>query len=207
MMSFLRGRWVLPAVALFAVGALAAMFFFVLSVGLYARHWDGPLVRRMADILPIPAAKLGSERVYYREYLKDADSLRTFLASEEAVALQANRDVTAEDLQQVVERRLRELAVFEAAGFRGIQLSQAEIDAAVRMFIPADKTESDLDAFLATNYNWTREDFLTHMVRPALLTQKLAVSFAADHGGDPNAFETYLNERLQRPDVVRYMRW
>lgn len=207
MSDTIRIRRILPVIALIAVLLLGGAAFFVFTFGLYTKHWDSPLIRNVVGAVPISAAKLGKRTMSYREYLSGADSFRTFLASDEAKQQGLSRDIAADDLKQVVERRLRELAVEEVAEARGMTVAQDEIDAAMKNFYADDRSKAEFEAYLQTNYQWTLDDFLTHVVRPAIFTQKLSGAFAADHGGDPNAFEDYLTERLARPDVVRYLRW
>jgi parvulin-like peptidyl-prolyl isomerase len=179
--------------ALTAVAAACLLFFW----GAYVKHMEGPAVRAVAGALPVPAARFAGHSVLLRDYLRDVRSIGTFLASEEAKKQGLNRAMTDADREQALERLLKELALEELAYKRKVEVTDEEVqDALMREFNPQGSMEQDFESLIMQTY-----------VRPALLTRRLSASFAADHGNDPQALDRYLEERIQEPDAVRYVRF
>jgi hypothetical protein len=204
----MKAKWIIAVImvagAVTAVAAACLLFFW----GAYVKHWEGPAVHAVADALPVPAARFAGHPVLLREYLRDVRSISIFLASEEAKRQGLNRPMTDADREQALERLLKELALEELAYKRKVDVTDKEVqEALVREFNPQGTMEQDFESLIMETYGWTLDDFKSHVVRPALLTRQLSASYAADHGNDPQALDRYLEERIQEPDAVRYVRF
>lgn len=192
-------------IAVSAVVFCALLTSVVYAWGVYRSHWEGPLVTRVADTLPIPAARVGNRTVLLRDYFDSLRSVETYLASPEAVSQQLQRPMNNEDRKSALERLIQESALSELAASRSVTVTEEQEQAVLaELDVTATSTES-FQEFIQTNYGWSMDDFKTHIVRPLVLTRVLGASFAADHSGDVNALSTYLTERVARPDVVRYV--
>ncbi len=201
-----RSRLLLLLIAvatLFAALTTAIVFLW----GVYYAHWEGPFVSRVAAAAPIPAARLGTRSIRLQRYLEDIRSVARFLSSEEAQAGNLVRTVTNEDRQSTLERLLHEEALYELAEQRNVTISDDQKQAVLdELGVTSTSTEAFL-AFIDQNYGWDMSEFESHVVQPLLLTRLLAQSYAQDHGGDLTALETYLDERVKRDDVVRYIKF
>ncbi|MEK7655865.1 MAG: hypothetical protein AAB386_04265, partial [Patescibacteria group bacterium] len=60
---------------------------------------------------------------------------------------------------------------------------------------------------LLKNFGWDEENFRQEVLKPALLEQHVGAALAQEKQGDLNALQTYMTERLAKPDVVRYLRF
>lgn len=186
----------------------AVIISFVFFWGVTSRHWEGPVVTAVAEVVPIPIARFAGQPILLRNYLRDVHSIEIFLASDDAKAEGIERGITDVDRKQVIERLLKERALEELAVIRNVTLTDEQVNQALaREFNPQGAKEQDFAAFIEETYGWSLEDFTSHIVRPALLTRYLAASFASDHGGDTDALDTYIEQRLQKPDVIRYMKF
>jgi len=203
----MRSKWFFPAILVIATLFIVACASAVFLWGVYYQHWDGPLVTRIANTLPIPAARMGDRTILYRTYVSDVRSIETYLSSPEAKGQNLTRPMVDDDRKNVIERLMREAALEDLALARKVTVTDAQMKAAFDEFSAGATSTQDLEALLRENFGWTIDDLKTHLIRPALLTRLLAPSYAADHGNDPNALETYLDERVQRPDVVRYVKF
>jgi aminopeptidase N len=202
--SRLRLSLIIAAMVLvFTVLAASA----VVLWGVYYRYWDGPVVTTLADALPIPAAKVGDRTILLRSYLKDLRSLERFLSSEAALAQNQKRAVTVEDKKSVLDRLVQEAAVAEVADARGIRVEPEQEAAVMEEMQITSTSTADFIVYISENYGWTMDDFTSHVVHPVILTRLLTASFAADHAGDPQAFEAYMDERTKREDVVWYLQF
>ena len=204
MLSRSRLSIFLVAIALL-LAALAASIVFLW--GAYYAHWEGPFAARVAAASPIPAARVGARSIRLSRYLEDIHSVERFLSSEEARAGNLARPLSDEDRESTLERLIQEEALYELAGQRNITTSDDQKRAVLdELGVTSTSTEAFL-AFINQNYGWDMAAFESHVVQPLLLTRLLTQSYAQDHGGDLTALETYLMERIQRDDVVRYIKF
>src|SRR5689334_7599207 len=93
------------AIVVAGVLLLAALLASIVFLwGVYNKHWEGPFVTRVADVFPIPAAKVGTRTVLLRDYFSSLTSLRIYLASEEATSQNQRRPVIDDDRKSALER-------------------------------------------------------------------------------------------------------
>lgn len=206
-MPISRPKWFLPAIivaaVLVATAASAAGFLW----GVYYKHWDTPFVTKVANALPLPAARMGARTILYRDYLRDVRSVERYLSSDEARNINVSRPMTDEDRKNALDRLLREAALDELALARNVNVSDAQMQEAMQTLNLTSTTTREFEDLIAKNFGWTMDDFKMHVVRPSLLTNLMAPSYAVDHGNDPKAFEKYLDERIQGKDAVRYVKF
>ncbi|HWQ99656.1 MAG TPA: SurA N-terminal domain-containing protein [Candidatus Methylomirabilis sp.] len=193
---------ILSVFILASIGVTSVMLW-----GMYYRHWDSPFITNVSRAVPVPAARLGSRTVTYRAYLDSVRSVERYLQSDEAKNLGISRAMTDEDRKNALERLIREEALYELADARKAVLTDQQIQSAIGEFNSTGSSTQEIAEFLDKNFAWTIDDFTAHVIRPVLLTRLMTGSYAADHGNDPNALEKYLDERTQRTDVVRYVKF
>jgi parvulin-like peptidyl-prolyl isomerase len=204
----MKQNWIL--ITIIATGALVfiAVISLIFMWGVYNRHWEGPIVGTVVSVVPMPAGRLAGQPALVRDYMRDVRSIEKFLSSEEAKQQGVARAITMEDRKQALERLLKELALEELAFIRKIEITDEQMNEAIALeFNPEGAQEQEFEAHLMETYGWTLDDFKSHVVRPALLTRHLAASYASDHGNDLGALETYLEERVSRLDVIRYIKF
>lgn len=208
----MRIRLLVTVIILIGIMSLLGGIATVFSWGMYTRQWEGPLVTGLANMLPIPAGRVGDRVILYREYLNDVRSIRHFLASEEAKQQGASRELNLADRQSAFERLLIEAALDELAAQRNIVINDADLAALTQQAIDdfsasSGKQASDIEPYLRETYDWSLQDFQKHIVRPALLERMLTASYASDHSGDENALNQYIQSRLEQPDVIRHLQF
>jgi len=204
----MKPNWILIAIIATGIAAVLAVVSLIFMWGVYNRHWEGPIVETVVSVIPMPAGRLAGQPVLVKDYLRDVRSISLFLASEEAKQQGVDRSITIEDRKQAFERLLKELALEELAYIRKIEITDEQMNEAIALeFNPQGAQEQEFEAYLKETYGWELDDFKSHVVRPALLTRHLAASYASDHGNDLNALEAYLDERITRADVVRYIKF
>lgn len=199
---------VIGSIVLAGVCAIALFGAGLFWHAVYIRHWEDPIVTRIAGAVPIPAARFAGSSILFRDYLADVESLKTYLSSTEAKDANLSREITDEDRKQALERLLREAAIQELAAERNVTLSDEEVQLAITSeFMAAGGDKAAFEAYLREAFRWTLQDFEKHIVRPVLFERKLAASYATDHGDDLQALQTFLDERVMRDDVVRYIKF
>jgi hypothetical protein len=180
----------------------------LLVFGAYRMGWENDMVRGLAGIAPVPAASFAGKPISLRDYFHDVDSIRTYLASADAKSQGLARAMTSDDKRQVLERLLEEAAINELAFSRRVTVSDDEVNQAIQQqFNTTGKSDAQLTQFVHDTFGWSMDDLKMHLVRPILLERKIAASYAADHNNDLNALQQYLDERLKKKDVVRYVKF
>ncbi|MBU1032923.1 MAG: SurA N-terminal domain-containing protein [Patescibacteria group bacterium] len=190
-------------VVLILVGVAASF-----SWAVFVKRSDSQVVRSISNILPVPAAKLGDESILYSEFLKTRDTLAIFLESEAANEQQLAEEMNVDLEKNVLEKLLNEAALDELAEEKGIEVSEEDLRSFFADVVTAASTTTpDVGLYLLESFGWSEEDFRQNVLRPAILEQQLSIALAGESQGDPNALGAYLIERLERNDVVRYLRF
>ncbi|MFH1078177.1 MAG: SurA N-terminal domain-containing protein [Patescibacteria group bacterium] len=192
------------AVVLIAVLGLGV----AVSSAVFASRSDSGLIRGLSSILPIPAAKVGSRTVLYRDFLKTCDTVKAFIASDAAKEQGLNVPFDATLEKNAFEKLIRQAAIEEFAAETGIEVTDAELRAFFTDVVAAaSSTTPDVGVYLLENFGWNEEDFRQNVLKPALLEQRVGTKLTEEAEGDTMAFTAWLEERLAKPDVVRYVRF
>ena len=80
------------------------------------KHANGAAIRKISELLPIPAARVGGKTILYREYLKSRDTLNTFLNSEAAKTQGINTKLDTDMEKNVLEKLVNQAALEELSG-------------------------------------------------------------------------------------------
>ena len=174
----------------------------------YAKRSGGPIVRVIAKMFPLPAGRIGSQTILYRDFLTNRDTLDHFLKSPAAAAQQLAVPLDAELEKNVLEKMMHETALKELGAEKNVTVSNDELRKYFTDVVAqASSTTPDIGVYLLDNFGWSEEDFRQNVLRPALLEEKLGAEMAKEKQGDPSALAVYLEERLSRKDVTRYLKF
>lgn len=196
-----------------ALGASAAVIGLMAIVGVfayrvYAKQDDRPWIRKAAAWTRLPAARVGSRRIGYAEYLKHIDAVRLVLKGQQARAQGLPLVPDTDMRRQTLNRLLRMAAVEEFADERGMALTTADVDRAYEELIARAGTSTsagEVESFLREQFGWGVGDFKQNVIRPAMLEDGLRNKKETETK-DPDAFEAELQARLSQGDVKRFLR-
>ncbi|MFA5935733.1 MAG: SurA N-terminal domain-containing protein [Patescibacteria group bacterium] len=175
---------------------------------MFMKRSDSGIARAAANALPIPAAKLASRPVLYRDFVKSRDTLKKFLASPAAQEQGMNVPFNAELEKNALEKLLVQKALEELAEQRNVTVTEEELRQYYSEVLSAtSSTTPDVGTYLLDTFGWNEEDFRQNVLKPALLEQRLSLILSQEQSGDPEALNRYIDERLKQPDVVRYVRF
>lgn len=187
------------------VVALAGLAAWV-TYDVYTKRGEGPLVRRIARLLP--AARVGPETISYEKFLQTRDTLRIYLNSDAAKEAQLARPVTAEVEKQALDQLLREAAEKELAKERNVTVPDEDVRASfAQIVLSTSSTIPNVAQYLLDSYKWTEEQFRQNVVRPAILEERLAATFSSSTDEQFAMMEGWLAERLAKPDVKKYLKF
>ncbi|MBU2566066.1 SurA N-terminal domain-containing protein [Patescibacteria group bacterium] len=192
-----------------AIGAFLIILVLVATsmYGIYFKTKEDSTTRFVANVLSLPAARVGSKRISYSRFLKTRDAVRSYLNSP---AGKADISVmpTAQELDNsIIENLIQQEMVKEVAEDLDVTVSDDDIRAIFADVISAaaSSTTPDVAQYLYENYGWNEEDFRQEVLRPALLAQNVAIKMANEAQGDETALDNYLQIRRGQPDVVIYL--
>lgn len=192
--------------AVVVVLALGSVVGFTYAV--YVARSENPVVRAIAGVLPIPAAKVGNRTILYRDYLTTYDTVKTFVNSKAAKDQNLNVPINADLAKSTLEKLIYQAALSELAEQKKVTVSDTELRAFFTDVVSAaSSTTPDVGVYLLENFGWNEEDFRQNVLQPALLEQKLGTELMNENNGDANALTDYMTKRLAEPDVVRYLRF
>ena len=198
-----------------AIGILAAIGVFLVILGLiasamygiYFKTKDDATTRFVANVLSLPAARVGSKRISYSRFLRTRDAVRRYLSSPAGQADVAVMPTEQELNNSIIENLIQQEMVKEIAAEKNITVSDDDVRAIFADVVSeaASSTTPDVAQYLYDNYGWNEEDFRQEVLRPALLDQNVAIQLANEAQGDQSALESYLQLRRTQPDVVVYL--
>ncbi len=180
----------------------------VLSYGVFIQQWDGPAFRKVVEILPVPAARIGSRVVRYSNYLQHLDAERKFMSSEAGKAEGVPRLNDLQIRQDALERSIRIAAIELYAEERGIVVTPLDVDRSfdtVRQSSGTSTTAEEFRKILDDQFGWTEEEFKKHFLYPSLLEDGLVKKKQAENQ-EADAFAKELEARANGPDVKRYLK-
>jgi hypothetical protein len=175
---------------------------------IYVKRSESPMIRKITEMLPIPAARLGSRVVLYRDFVHSRDTLRKFLASPAAKdeGLNVAFDETLE--QNALEKLLVQQALEEIAEQKKVSVTDDELRQYYsEVLATTSSTTQDPSQYLLDNFGWDEEDFRQNVLRPALIEQKLTLAFGEENATDTDALNRAVAARMEQKDVVRYVRF
>lgn len=174
----------------------------------YVKRSDSSVIRAVTNVLPIPAARLGSRVVLYRDFVHGRDTLKKFLASPAAKEEELNVAFDIQLEQNVLEKLLVQQSLEELADQKKITVSGDELRQAYAEALAASSsTSQDPSQYLYENFGWDEEDFRQNVLRPILLEQKLTAVYAQENATDTDALNRAVATRMEQKDVVRYVRF
>ena len=179
-----------------------------LGVQIYVNRSDSPVIRKITEVLPIPAARLGSHVVLYRDFTESRDTLRRFLDSPAAKEEGLNVQYDASLEQNALEKLLVQQALEEIAAQNKVTVTDDELRQYYSEVLAAtSSTTANPSQYLLDNFGWNEEDFRQNVLRPALLEQKISAALAGENATDTDALNRAVAARMEQPDVVRYVRF
>lgn len=146
--------------------------------GFYITHWSGPVARGVSRMVPIPAASVNGELVYYTEVLELSALLNTVEMPEEMDAFEEGLEIAIR--RKHVEQFGREF------GLDGKQLL-------------AETNASEIDMSFLDALGWSEAMYREYVLEPLVLAQELEerIYWAAEHQGPARDRMEHILENIE----------
>lgn len=179
----------------------------VLAKSVYLDRSDAKLTRVFGSWLT--AAKVDGEKISYGDVLRTRDTLKTYLQSDAAKAQGFAQELTPDlEKKATVERLIRDRIVEKLARDKKVELQAADVQAEYeKMIMAASTTMPNVGEFLAKSFGWNEEDFRQNVVRPALLENRVAMTYGTTTEEQITKFQMDVQERMKADNVKIYLKY
>jgi hypothetical protein len=199
-------RSVLVGVGFLTLIVVAA---FALMGSVYIAHSEDALTVSLARWMRLPVARVGTKSVLYDDYLAHLGSLRTFMSGPAAAAQGLSGPVGPKEEQSALDRAIRLTAIEDMAASANLTATDLDVErgyAGLLAQAGTSTTPGEIQDLLRDQFGWSEENFKEFVIRPALMEDALRAKRTRETG-DETSFDTEMEERLKRPDVVQYLRF
>lgn len=156
---------------------------YAILAGIFIYFWgtSNVLAKKTAQILPYPAAVVGSSLITVNKLDKNLDSARRFYENQDFSNIGVRIDFTTEDGKKrleikkkyILNKMIEDKIIENEAIKRGIRITPEMVSQEVDRQMKEYNSESYLKENLARLYGWNIEDFKENIVRPDIYKEKL----------------------------------
>jgi len=125
-----------------------------------------------ANVFNVPIASIDGKNVSYSDYITDRDALAVYNGTQNQVV--ADEELSDRSLSRLLVNRL----TASVAKDLGVTISEEDVDEAIATLKAQFPTDEALNEEMQNNFGWDFDTFVDRIVRPSVLEQKLAESFA-----------------------------
>lgn len=178
-----------------------------LAKAVYLDRSDAKLVRIFGSWLP--AAKVNGDKISYGDVLRTRDTLKTYLNSDAAKAQGFAQELTPDlEKKATVERLIRDHIVEGLAREKKVELSSADVRAEYeKMILAASSTMPNVGEFLSKSFGWNEDDFRQNVVRPALLENRVAMTYGTSTEEQITKFQVDVQDRMKADSIKIYLKY
>lgn len=146
---------------------------------------EEPSIVAASKVLGISVATVNGEDILYAEYIEDKKTLGNFYASEPSAPAISETQLS----DQVLARLVANTLIAQIAYDRNISITDEDIEKTKAELLTQFPDEETLAIEIQTRYGWDLDTYITRVVKPALLEQKLRESYVAENT-NPDAAKT-----------------
>jgi len=174
--------WVKMWIAVTAIVLVAGIIVFaaVFENGVNKKHWYNNYTRAMAKVMNFPVASVNGEKIWFKEFQEDLDTLVYYYQKSAAASPEATIPTIADIEASNLERMVKNTVVMQAAKERKVKIAQADIDAEIKTVVENAGSEEKMAQLVKDSYNWTVDEFKEKVIVPYLYEKKLSESIAND---------------------------
>ncbi len=177
-----KHKLVIVSITLFLVAIVT--FFSYCTLALYKFKSSSTFLYRVTQVIPFPAARIGSDFVAYENYLFEINHYTHYYRTQQQ--LDFNSDTGKLQLQEFKKRALDKVIndayIKELAKQRGITVSDREVEDQITIVRNQNRlgaSDKEFQGVLKDFWNWSENDF-KRSLKTQLLSQKVIASFDTD---------------------------
>jgi len=173
-----KHRLVMISISLFLVVLLG--FLGYTSYALYRQKSTSEFLYKVTKVIPFPVARIGSDFVSYESYLFEINHYVHYYENQQELDFnsEAGQLQLAEFKKRALDKVINDVYVKNIAKEKGISVSEAEIDDAIKVVRNQNRlsdSDAELEAILSDYWGWSINDF-RRSLKDQILSQKVASS-------------------------------
>ncbi|MGI9028049.1 MAG: peptidylprolyl isomerase [Candidatus Saccharimonadales bacterium] len=177
-----KHKLVIISITLFLLAIVA--FFTYCTLALYKFKSSSTFLYRVTQVIPFPAARIGSDFVAYENYLFEVNHYTHYYRTQQN--LDFNSDAGRQQLSEFQKRALGKVIndayVKELAKTRGITVSDQEVEDQITIVRNQNRlgsNDKEFQSVLKDFWNWSENDF-KRSLKTQLLAQKVVAALDTD---------------------------
>lgn len=177
-----KHKLVIVSISLFLVAII--VFFSYCTLALYKFKSNSTFIYKVTQVIPFPAARIGSDFVSYEEYLFEINHYTHYYSTQQNLDLNsdAGRQQVQEFKKRALDKVINDAYIKEIAKEKGIKVSDKEVEdqiAVVRAQNRLGASDKEFQGVLRDFWNWSVGDF-KRSLKMQLLTQKVVAELDTD---------------------------
>ncbi len=177
-----KHKLVIISLTLFLVAIVA--FFTYCTLALYKFKSTSTFLYRVTQVIPFPAARIGSDFVAYENYLFEINHYTHYYRTQQSLDFNsdAGRQQLSEFRKRALDKVINDAYIEELADQKGITVSDREVDdqiAIVRNQNRLGASDKEFQSVLKDFWNWSENDF-RRSLKTQLLSQKVVAAMDTD---------------------------
>lgn len=177
-----KHKLVIVSITLFLVAIVT--FFSYCTLALYKFKSSSTFLYRVTQVIPFPAARIGSDFVAYENYLFEINHYTHYYRTQQG--LDFNSDTGKLQLQEFKKRALDKVIndayIKELAKQKGITVSDSEVEDQITIVRNQNRlgaSDKEFQGVLKDFWNWSENDF-RRSLKTQLLSQKVIAALDTD---------------------------
>ncbi len=174
----------LPPIAwwsIISLFSLAIGWYLVLGVGVYGGWWQGPRTMTVLRWTPLPAALVNWRPLSYADYLNQRTAVNKYTAYLQITSAGVYPGQSTTEAVTVTLTKMVRIAVSEQLIKRlGVTLTSADVKQAYQSQLLQNGNPGQVADTIKQLYGWTPAEFQRHVIRPAVLRDKLQAKLSFD---------------------------
>lgn len=173
------------------VVAVLVLFVAVFAVGIYRLKWSGPVVEKIEAVLPYPAAMIDWRILSLKEYNDRFTAYKRAITYNQSFDFNdpSNSTVVSQQKQALLDRMIDLKLESALAAKKKLQVSAADIDREMtNLYAQTGNSQDEIKKLLSDVYGWTPEQFISVVLKPQILENKLQKSLVEDREANKDAY-------------------
>jgi len=189
-------------VILFVITSILGFSFYKL----YFTGTQSSVLLKTASVLQLPVARVGKYSISYQRLTSTKDAIYRFVNNNEDKRYKEQLPNDEILTESVVSQLILESIIQELADNLKVSVSDNDVKSAFDDLVQSQASSTkNIDDFLWDQYGWHKDEFQKHVIRPALLAQKVSKEYVKQNNGSEDALGSYVSKRMSRSDVVIYL--
>jgi len=152
-----------------------------LVIGVYIFKWQGDNVQSVLRYVPLPAARVNWQPLWYQDFLQQEQALLTYNTTMATANANSYRALSTNQIRgNTVNKLVRDYGTTALGKKYRLTVSSADIDQAYTSQVLQGGNREEVIQMIKKLYNWTPEQFKKYVLKISVLRDKLREKYSYD---------------------------